>query len=342
MKTKPPLLLLLLASGLLSTVPTFANCESGAYLIHTVAEYAELDSSRTWIFRSSLAGNRLEIQPSASTSEASVQRLVAFLRGPHRGQLQIRRGEVACSLEPEESVELARKPELLDRYAASFTICPELAARDGAESPQRSTVLFDRDTKTLLFPTPLEVHPPRQAPVGLGKDAGPNPWELWQERLERLDLRASEAPDADRITRQDIAGLTELRVDIGRRETGYGVVILALRLHHLETLLPDDGYLDPSKIAGAQAEFPVLFLDPGTGQKPVYIGDGRWCSSYRLSMEIMASTGPFLGALERFTVTGAFDTNQDGRPDLLRVNDQVVYRLGGEKALEVVDWGEGC
>lgn len=331
---------LVLASCLLPAVSSLGNCESGAYRIHTVAEYAALDEARTWIFRGQLVGDRLEIQPSASTSEGSVQRLVAFLRGPHREQSVVRRGETTCHRVPGESVELFRKAEAMDRWTASLPLCPELAVP--GDELRRFPVLFDRDTKTIVLPTPLAVSAPKRASESTTPEEGGTPRERWEPRLERLDLRASDAAAASRITNDDIASLAELRIGLGDPANGFALVILALRLHHLETLLPADGYLDPAKIARGQAEFPVLFLDSGGEEEPLYIGDGRWCSSYRLSLEMQATRGPFLGSLERFSVTGAFDTDRDGRPDLLRVNDQVVYRLGGENGLEVVDWGQGC
>ena len=49
-----------------------------------------------------------------------------------------------------------------------------------------------------------------------------------------------------------------------------------------------------------------------------------------------------LGAVERFRITGAFDSNGDGAPDLLEVNDRFAYLLEPDGRLFVVRVGLGC
>jgi hypothetical protein len=49
-----------------------------------------------------------------------------------------------------------------------------------------------------------------------------------------------------------------------------------------------------------------------------------------------------LGAVDRFRITGAYDVDADGAPDLLEVNDRVTYLLEPDGRLFVVRIGRGC
>ena len=95
---------------------------------------------------------------------------------------------------------------------------------------------------------------------------------------------------------------------------------------------------DPESVRGRLADFPVLFLSQSGGPSR-YIGDGSACAGLRLHLP---SADAFLGALDRFVISGAWDLDVNGTPDLIQVNDRVLYWIQPDGPLLVLDYRQGC
>jgi hypothetical protein len=92
----------------------------------------------------------------------------------------------------------------------------------------------------------------------------------------------------------------------------------------------------------------IFFRRPG--EPPRYAGDGSWCASANLGDLLGASAAEappredaaLLGAVERFRLTGAFDANADGAPDVLEVNERFAYLLEPDGRFFVIRYALGC
>ncbi|MEM7349479.1 MAG: hypothetical protein AAF657_01650 [Acidobacteriota bacterium] len=333
-KSKPsplPLAAIILALSL--APPLYANCESGAYLIHTIAEYARLDDTRRWYFRTTPQGEHLRLDATVAHSDTVPRQLTAFLRGPHRDTFHLSRLGERCApdLEPPGAVTLAQTDNVM--VETHYVRFPSCGASDDA-----GHAVFDRDSKTLHLPTALPISPATEFADLEALES------TIEKKIFHLGLRASEGAEAT-ITPDDVDGIELQVLNVGQGEPAFRMIVAVLRLRHLDRLLGSNGYQVLESLHSKLAEFPVIFWQRPGGE-PFYVGDGSWCSTYRLSMESSvrqaAETVRNLGPMERFELTAAYDLSGDGQPEILVVNKVVAYYLEADDRLTVMDWQQGC
>lgn len=316
-----------------------ANCETGAYLIHTVGEYARLDDARRWFFRTSPGDEHLRLDATVAHTDVAPRQLTAFLRGPYRGSFRLSRRGESCTpdLETPRAVTMALTDNVMtETHFVRFPSCGSAAG--GPSARDAGYGLYDRNTKTLRLPTALAYSPVADF---AGRAQLEN--ELKHE-IFRLELRATVGAEAI-ITPGDVDDITFEILRIGDGDPAFRMIVAVLRLRNLDRLLGTGGYHTLEAVRGKLAEFPVIFWQRPGGE-PFYVGDGSWCSTYRLqlgaSVRTAAETVRDLGPMERFELTAAYDLSGDGQPEILVVNQLVAYHLEADDRLTVIDWPQGC
>ena len=315
---------------MLAAAPAFANCEVGGYLIHTVAEYKTCEPQRFVLPYWKESASRLGF------AETGIRCDHSALRGP---KLSLSHGNQICSRTAYSQV---------DRYKAPNDIEYRLdAPRCGAlleNLPSHGYAFLDATQRTLRFTDAL--------PIGIleldASDRAALEAEI-EAQLPGLTLYAESGILGQmlrgRIEPGDIASTQIETMTVGFGQRPFVMAIAVLTLRNLDRLYGGLEWL-PADLAPRlrinTIEYPVIFFRPSSGSAR-YVGDGSSCASTRAFRgDPQPETTPQLGAVERFRITGAFDSNDDGAPDVLEVNDRFAYLLEPDGRLFVVRFGLGC
>jgi hypothetical protein len=284
-----------------------ANCEAGGYTIHTIAEYKKYEAKRVPIVYVK-QGQWLDvdlnaIDVGAPFDGAPVRTLT------HRGG--------SCAL---GSVKIPLSGRL------KLGSCAEFAKA----LPQRAYAFFDTTKGIVDFPDELplaEALPQERSQAEAAAEA----------LLPQLTLHANnfmeEKPGGDDV-------LDLLRAKARRFEhAAAGGLPPRFLLSTMVLTLPH-AYRYYSYATDAKPhdfDFPVLFLTLGNA-KMFYFGDGSECAFSRTSSQRTAKN---LGPTDRFKLTGAYDFDGDGLPDVIEINRAVAYLIENG-TLKVIDYTQGC
>jgi len=329
------------AAGLGLTAPSaLANCEAGAFLIHTTATYKPFDPVRTFVLYRERDG-ALE----ARLGGVDLENHESNVAERFRGNFLLIQGGFSCPVD----VGAAGDPAALEMggypYRLGLGACEALLLEAGEVGYARVD-LVDRQVRL-------------SRALSIAKDAPPS--AALRERAERQALAELQTLDLhlERQVSSDAAPATALRLDergdARFRYTRIGdETWLAVAELRIERTLEDWGPIgEPLREElGVEArvgiDFPTLFLvDPRNGAR--FIGDGSWCANHSIfEADAAPSEGAALGSLRSwqgettFEPTHASDFDGDGRVDVLEVNSRFAYEIGPGGGLRVISYGMGC
>ena len=301
-------------------------------MIHTVADYAELDAGRRWFFAYELGAEELILRPTGAHSDQQIIAMAAFLRGPHRDRFRLAFGEDTFipDLESPGAIFVGHDETYMER--AFLRLRPDVAFPESVA--RRGYAYYDRDTKTAYLAAALDVARDPDAEGREGLQA------FLTAKIFNLGLRA-DLGSAETITRDDVDGMDLRVLNAGRAADPFRMIVAVLRLANLDRLVgTGGGYHTPDSLRGKLAEFPVIFWQRPGGE-PFYVGDGSWCAGYRLGLETGKAVEN-LGPMERFVLDAAYDLDGDESPDVFVVNEVIAYYLTEDDEVLVIDWQWGC
>ena len=307
-----------------------ANCESGAYMIHTVAEYAESEDIKASFLRIESAdstGFRL-----VSVAQGGLPRLEEA-RGPVQEPGENPPLTVVTEYQRCLSASARFEEDPIGRLGLRIEGCADLVQPNGY-------VVYDAQRRELRIPRPLSIQrgTSPQGAVAIEGEIQSAIAGLDLVAAAGLDLHPERVTSPERIQTADIESILFEHTQVGAPGRGALLSVAVLRLRNLDRLLPIRGDPDPESVRGRLADFPVLFLSQSGGPSR-YIGDGSACAGLRLHLP---SADAFLGALDRFVISGAWDLDVNGTPDLIQVNDRVLYWIQPDGPLLVLDYRQGC
>lgn len=190
--------------------------------------------------------------------------------------------------------------------------------------------------------------------------------------MEKLKLQPLQSASEDKvIAKEDIKNLSNFPIVSTQVGKSLTMSIANLDIINLQKYFSVDGYKYYGekyfKFEKRMAGFPVIFFT--VNDRTFYVGDGSWCSEvpviYRnisltdreLSKYVKSShsqmAGPDeykqdqdgyfnLGKIHEYNVTAAYDFNNDGKPDILVINDAITYFVQDNGGLVVLESEQGC
>jgi len=335
MRLIPPSLLLALV---LPAAPAFGNCEVGGYSIHTLAEYKPSEPHRFVLPYWKEGGGRLGFAPSYVEGEPVNALASPTLRLEHAGAV--------CANPSYTSIERYHAPHDI-QHRLDATACGALFEN----LPTHGYAFVDTTRFVMSFADALPIDF-----VSLGEEDLASLEAEIAAQLPRLPLYAESGPGGregrGRIDASHIRGMRLEPTSVGLGPRPFVLAIAVLDLTGVDALydLSYFGERLPARLrAEDRLEYPVIFFRRAGGA-PTYAGDGSWCASVRVG-DLLGRGGhaapergssSLLGAAERFRLTGAFDANGDGAPDVLEVNERFAYLLEPDGRFFVIRIGAGC
>ncbi len=309
-----------------------ANCEAGAYIVHTIAEYPDSDDSYRF-FEFETGGDHsgsfaLKGRDQGEKSIPDIHQILITKDDTPRFRLI--HGKDQCTLDVNPG-HVIYKPteEPFEEFLLQFQPC----FKNIDLIPKRGYTRLDLGTRTVQIPDEL--------PINIEEPSVPHKKAIRNhimDNLTKLNLNMDSYSEAT-IKWADVRKVEFEYTLIGKRNGGFMVGIAVLHLKNLDRLLPE--YAFPKKsIRGRMAMFPVIIFKRGN-EKPYYFGDGSWCAAYRLWSKVEKNLEN-LGPVERFKVTGAWDLDHDGIADIIEINDELAYYLSRNGRWLVVRDSPGC
>jgi hypothetical protein len=321
---------LIAALALSAAELAFANCEAGGYWIHTVAEYKTYEPHRV------ILPYWKEGPESLGLDANGLDRLDDFAGSLRKPNLSLRHDERSCS---GAAFTVRKRYVQPHEYRLDAPDCRELFEKLSG----RGYLLLDQAEPAVRFSETL--------PIGV-TDLEPDDRIALEAQIRgqvmELTLYAEAGPTGrfqdERIWPGDIVSTRVEVTTVGAGPRPFVMAVAVLTLHNLDRLYPSIEW-DPglgAKLRGHTIEYPVIFFRPPNAELR-FVGDGSSCAVYPVASAASLPNPPIqLGAIERFRLTGAFDTNSDGAPDLIEVNDRFTYLLEPDGTMLVVKVGLGC
>lgn len=320
--------LLFAAALALAAPPAFGNCEAGGYWIHTLAEYKPYEAHRVVLPYWKESRERIALDSNGIDHQDA--QYLDSLRSP---ELLLAHANLRCA---------GTTFSLRERYVEPHELRLDAPRCEALleNLPSHGYGLLDTTKHTLRFTDAL--------PIGLVELDHADRAALEAEvtaRIPELTLYAETAgQNGERIEANDVVLSRVETTTVGFAPRPFVMAVAVLTLRNLDRLYPSiewDAELG-TKLRGRTIEYPVIFFRSSAGELR-YVGDGSSCATYPVASAASRPDPPrLLGAIERFRLTGAFDTNGDGAPDLLEVNDRFTYLLEPDGRLLVVRVGLGC
>jgi hypothetical protein len=321
----------LIAVSVLLSNPAFGNCEVGGYSIHTIAEYKPYEVERSLLPYWKETPTGIGIEPNW------IDDLSKHLPALQSPGLRLVHGDRSCS-----GTTLSLRDRYVDPHELRLDapLCGNLLEN----LPSHGYAILDGNHHTLRFMDAL--------PIDIVDLASQERAVLEAEvraRLSGLTLYAeSFGEERARIEAAEVVSSRMETTTVGFGPPPFTMVIAVLELRNLDRLYRDGGrgyapgFDVTARLAGRSIDYPVIFFRTRAGGVR-YVGDGSLCATPSV-VAAAVNSGPRdpLGAVARFRITGAFDGDSDGTPDVLEINDRFAYLLERDGSLFVIRVGVGC
>lgn len=299
------------AMTLILCVPqlSWANCETGAYIIHTVATYPNGNVGETYTRYDMSKDGFHAIATGAAGKSPTRPRLVKMT--------SIRFKDRTCKLG-----KISFTDDAMSDVLATYQLgeCGELFKL--IPKPGYSKMNFALGQFEVM--EPLEIIKTSNA-SDLVKAA-------ISEGVAKAKLYADRGPDykdkaRGRISQKDIS---RVRMEFFKAGSfNVGISILTVK-----SLLKFYPHVDTKDLS---FEFPVIFFYMD-GETPRFFGDGSNCAGTRIAHLRWDK----FNAADRFALTAAFDLNGDQKPEVVEINDAVAYQLTSDGKIWVIRSPAGC
>lgn len=339
---------------LISLNSSYANCEAGSYSIHTVAEYGL--AKNLFIVKGKpekLSKLRNEVKEGTyKTDNPKCQNItISKISAPKK--------------------ESSNEPTEVEVDVTGEEITGPFYKLEGCKlSDSAGFFMFDTDKKKVSFSKPVEVKKiVTTEKINLAI----------KNQMETIKLQPLVGPSDHSkekvIAKADIKNFSNFPIESTQVGNKMTMSVANLDIIHLEKYFADEGYRYYGEkyfnFEKRMAVFPVIFFT--LSDRTSYIGDGAWCSQVPVIYNNISLTdrelsknnpkyiksnhaemakpdeykkdqdGYFnLGKIHEYGVTGAYDFNDDGKPDILIMNGLITYYLQEDGGLVVLESPEGC
>lgn len=352
---------------LIFTTSASANCESGSYLIHTVADYWKGDPEFVYL-QFGRAGDYVGLFVPTSYSEsvcvktsASGERCIPISEALFEensvrkiGEIELSKAEIRQRIayqddkdwqKEKEIIESFNKLEIDNRGGAIF-----FRTKRFADLPEKKWIKWFYKQEKITFPETFSI------------TSSPADKKLVNEveaEVQKLSLSLSDYEETEQakpeIKPSSIEKVSVIETTGGNAGNDLHVIVANLQIKSTEKQREFLSEYQSEELKSSlrnnkefRFNFPVIFLKQPS--KPLtYFGDGRWCSSYVITSEIykkqLESTAENMRELpsaDRFNVTEMLDFDGDGGSDLFIINNAVAYELKKDGTVLVVSHPEGC
>ena len=304
-----------------------ANCEAGADLMHTIAQYGSgAPDTFFFLYTYDPANQQLMLQATAG-AHGSVG------TGVERESIRLMRGKASCSYETAIE-EQESDPDSMEPTKVKVPLAECAAFAEGI--PRSGYLKIDHTTGTWFLPTELALTTTTQVPTAEQAAA------IRTRSLARLtEWLNGNPPHTRALVESDVVNLQQ--PDITRTMAGESFSMWAVR-YHLANLTQMVQSLAQTESPPPVVGFPIVYFQRAK-ETPFFIGDGSWCALYDgfpRPTPGSDSPGSNIPEIDRFTLTKAFDLSGDGLPDVLELNRLYAYHLDQAGKLWVIHYGEGC
>ncbi len=311
------------------TTSAYANCEAGAYFIHTTATYHQ-------------------------------NPMIQFLRGGNVPKNAAASYELLKSQVPSGKYKLINAPGKCDSVELNVTkgeddYEPDIYKLSGCPDIQAETEFYymvDVIKKTITAGKALSIRKNPNSNFSLiEKEAK---LILEKTTLSSYSFDPDNTSDEKKIDRNDIINRPNYAFSHTFIGNSFVMSIAELELKNLPKYfeLYDIPKEEKSRIdkefSQMTAAFPVIYFT--NDYKTNYVADGSWCSSKAvkdlISQIFLWEKGKVipksLGPISKFEITKAYDLNNDGEPDIITINGSVSYWLKSTNELLVIGSQYGC
>jgi hypothetical protein len=325
-------ILMVVLWGVAFMTRAWANCEAGAYTIHTSASYKATSRDEIVLLYQVLPEGAI----AARLNAIDGPEVMGFDR--ESAPVDLRHGAASCM--PDQPWTRNPKhdpddPASEPPFRLSFGPCANMALT----LPQSGYLLYDAVSRNVRFPQELFARESLSAPPEVIKEAV-------QKDLEIREFHALTTPSwgthqsesqRGRIPAAMMESKSWRLTEIGEALNQFAMVTVVFQIKEPASLFPPE--LLPEnfkKEAPSHLDYPVIYFVPPRSREPIFIGDGSACSTTRLSDSENGA------AFDRFSVSKAFDFDADGVVDVLEINKTFAYRLLRDRAPQVIHYGQGC
>lgn len=336
---------LVIFSGMFFPMLAKPNCEAGAYMIHTKATYKKQDN-----LVYAILSNSGQIEVNSIDEDHGPEPFSTSLVGEYTSYY----GQEKCS-------KVKVKIEGVDNYETpqlkmSKVFCEEASPATGGY------ILIDTMEKKIFIGKPLSVsEASKRTPAKSERDI------IYQNKFPGSNPKQM-------IELNDFTNLDEFQVYETKIGENFSIVVAELFIKEVAKYFKSEGYAYYGQqymdFKNVKVGYPVLMFS--SGGKTEYVGDGSHCSvvpvmyrnmdlvnremklkdpKYVHSRGSIAKADDFpkdenglhyLGLLDRFRVTNAFDMDGDTKVDVIEINGRFAYRVLDNFKFEVINWGMGC
>lgn len=315
----------------------FANCEAGAYTIHTVAEYKKPQADRIFMLYRISESSKLDARLTALDTHSFVwttgNRDPITIRYGSREECRLKSGWI---LDPKFNPDDPYSSE--NPYRLDLSSCKPLMEK----FPRIGYLVFNKSKNTLSIPQELPIRlevkegVPSQLKSQAVKDARSRELHLFAQPAWNGQ---STSDPKSRILPSRVIDDRVQSIEIGERTSAFRLLIVSLLLKQVGESYPTE--LLPSELKenpAATLEFPVIYFSHPKNPKPEFVGDGADCSYAKLEDSGIQGRKSF----DRFRATRAFDLDLDGIVDILEINERFAYEIAPGKNPLVINYGQGC
>jgi hypothetical protein len=301
----------------------WANCESGGYIIHTVAEYGVPEGLSFYPYTYIKGVLNLNFSLSSKDSNNIVNHINANLDNPEKF-VRVRHRQEECRLRLQNKIEIISGGISYYNETSSFSLC----LKNDQTIAERGYARYDYKKQVLTLPSSLTI---KTVEYDRSEE------QVIVQKIFDLRLKGDESLES-RITRDDVSKIDFFSTRVGSGDDALEVITVVLNLINIERIFSSQ-IMSSDKLREKSAQFPVIFFKR-KGETPKYVADGSWCASYRLMQKVERNVQS-LGPVERFEIQSAYDFDNDGSADILVIN-RVAYLLMKNGTIKVIDYPRGC